>query len=335
MIFGRKGVLASKFAAVFDDWNVELERSALAHNLKFDDRVSAAREQSLKEVWEDGTRRDEKYSLHDAVVAYKKTRVYTPHDPEFLDAVRNRDNLPGAAWLPPMGRPLSTILDLDRLVGLFQKDWLTTSAGSPFADYTDVSTYDPDRFHRWLTESIERDGQEFLEGILDLLNEDLRQSRSSPGPGVMVYPFWASVVKDVDDVDLSRICQMTGLPINGEAWVCLLQVPAERAGTPVRPTQLEAGASAIHFPTPKKLPWSIGGHPVDLHPGEAVRQLLKEFLYYPISWEHGDIQAWGRVRLGDHSLVEVREWHLRRLRQEYPNDCANGWMEPHIHERFL
>ncbi len=216
MIFGRNWYLAAEFAAVFASWNDRPERSALAHNLKFDDRVPLAKEASLLEVLREGRELEASYTLHDAVVDYRKKRVYTSVNPEFLDEVKNEGNLPskqfGTKWLPPCGVKLVRLLELNGLITLFQKDWLAQSIDSRFEQFKQVPTNHPDRYLVWLNDNIERSGRTFLENILEVLNEDLKRCEKNPGEGILVYPSWVSLLGDVPREILHACFQTVGCP---------------------------------------------------------------------------------------------------------------------------
>ncbi len=101
MIFGQDGDLAKKFAEDFDKWQTEPRTSALAHNLRFDDRVSQERVASFTEIWESVGR-----DLLKALTQYREHRVYTTR-PEFTQWDKNHPNLSqpkiGPGWLPPTG----------------------------------------------------------------------------------------------------------------------------------------------------------------------------------------------------------------------------------------
>jgi hypothetical protein len=349
LIFGRRavlsgnGTLADEFAAAFAGWNDHsLKRSALAHNLKFDDRVPEAKAESLQEVLEEGQKLDamfpSPYTLLDALIEYKKSRCSRPVDPEFLDERKNVGNLPlkrpGAKWLPPTGVELVRILDLNRLIPLFQKDWLTGSRDPEFfEEFRSVPT--TKGYHKWLTTNIEQGNpRPFLEKILQLLNEDLSRSQKDPGPDARVFPCWASVAYDAPEDDLTRWCQLAGISVSAPTWFCLLKYSAERAGTPVRPTQLEAGAEFMHFPTPGKSAWTSGGHPVEIHSDAVGRRLPREFLHYPIRIDPADLVDWKLVEPYSFDLVAVRDRHMERLKREYWLTWEEGWMNEHVSSRY-
>jgi hypothetical protein len=99
MIFGyEQGVLADEFKIIFEEWNdgPRGDYSALGHNLRFDDRVSKNRAQTLKEIWDEGQQAPRGCTFIEALTRYKATRVYTSagNAPDYLDDVRNAGNLP-------------------------------------------------------------------------------------------------------------------------------------------------------------------------------------------------------------------------------------------------
>ena len=178
--------------------------------------MSDARESSLHEVLNEGRKVEPTYSLDDALLAYRSSRACKPLTPEFLDEEKNKGNRPTGElgrWLPPGGVNLVTLLDLSRLITLFQRDWLRKTQALRFQEFKDVPVR-PDLYSAWLEKAIQGQGRSFLLKVLQLLNEDLKQSERKPGPGVRIYPCWACVAGDADSNDPAVWCQTVGMLVS-------------------------------------------------------------------------------------------------------------------------
>jgi hypothetical protein len=355
LLFCRTGDFADEFEAHFRNWNqLDEAHSALAYNLRYDDRVSEAREESLREVWNDVQKRDPHPTFRAAVEHYRKTRVYTHVNPEFLNRAKNGNNIPGGDYgvkLLPTGVDFVRVLDLHGLIPLFQKPWVKRS-GEKFERFQDVPTSSPPAYSKWLSDNLDRPNEklkavEFLEQIFELINQDLELGRRAADVGTrdltdMLFPTWVTVAEDLDtaahDETLIRLAQILGVGFDNDPyprWVCALRYSADRAGTAVRPTQLDAGANHLHFPSPGTQPAARGGHPMDLAPTAARGRLPREFIHIPIRLKPADLWKWGKIEASRGiEVVASRDRHLERLRAEYWPEPIDGWATGHISDKF-
>jgi hypothetical protein len=171
-----------------------------------------------------------------------------------------------------------------------------------------------------------------------------------------VYPCWVSVLdesgggnkelhklladatrsavapSEIDTATLTRICEIFGKQLDRETRICLLRYSAARAGTCVRPCQLDSGHSAIHFPTPATYT-PCAGYPLDLRPPDDADLPVEYLHYYPFDLEEKDIVGWGTAEATSFDLVSVRDRHRERLRSYY-GGLPDGWMSPHIGHGF-
>jgi hypothetical protein len=334
MIFGRTGPLADDFQPEFEAWNQKSAMlSALAHNLRFDDRVSEAREKSLHEIWTKKRAVQPNYTLFKALERYKEERVYTNQDSDLLDRHKNGGNFCEAGRygksLPPVGVELLRIIDLSRLVMLFQQPWVPRV--ELFQRFY-PAPIDPKRFLVWLDENMgsARTQEDFIRAVFAVINEALEsaQNKSVPAP---VFPSWVTVADDVEP-DVARMAQRMGIdfPIV-PTWACLLKYPADRAGTTVRPCHLDAGGNHLHFPSPGSLQANRGGHPMDLRPETGERRLPREYVHSPIRMDWDYFLKPQRIESRpDISLAKARTRHMERLRNEYLWDWDPQWMNPHL-----
>jgi hypothetical protein len=121
---------------------------------------------------------------------------------------------------------------------------------------------------------------------------------------------------------------------SGQRWLVLLCYTVEEAGNLVRPTQLDAGWCAHHFPSPPQAKLRKGGHPMDLHEAEQIHKPLSEFIHQQIEHKITHWTAAGEMleQTSGPTMDRLREqriMHHRRLIREYKEGVAR-WMPTSI-----
>ena len=116
------------------------------------------------------------------------------------------------------------------------------------------------------------------------------------------HPIWATFWEDYRPLAASSHAN-TWLALVGVAkcfwprrWLALMRYQVDEVGTLVRPTVLDAGWYAIHFPSPPQAHNTAGGHPVNLV-SKPNPPLLCEFIHVQIKftvqhWEATKTPGW-------------------------------------------
>jgi len=124
-----------------------------------------------------------------------------------------------------------------------------------------------------------------------------------------------------------------GKPSPKRACLCLiLRYQAGEVSPTLRPTILDAGWYAPHFPNPPSAcGWKSafgdrpsGGHPVNFD--RAVRPLLQEFIHRNVAKKREWVVGWGwtSADYNDKDLARARSDHLEALGHSY--DKIDYWM---------
>jgi len=114
-------------------------------------------------------------------------------------------------------------------------------------------------------------------------------------------------------------------------WIIVLKYRVRDAGMVCRPTQLDAGWSECHFPSPPCAEPRRGGHAMDLAATTAFGGLLPEYIHagIPHPIDHFDdagalCKTWQPP--GPGGLEARRSAHHARLAAEYGLGPVLGWM---------
>jgi hypothetical protein len=112
----------------------------------------------------------------------------------------------------------------------------------------------------------------------------------------------------------------------------VLKYPVRRAGSLIRPTQLEASWYGRHFPSPPVCALATGGRVVQGEPANIVRPLA-EYIHAPVPWS---VQDWllseipvrsTRTPVGPISVLRMdREAHWGALAMEVGKAALTAWM---------
>jgi hypothetical protein len=172
---------------------------------------------------------------------------------------------------------------------------------------------------------------QFVIQFLELLRE-FRQA-------VQWHPIWAASSREFQQASIDNIAESwfetVGIPCNTDPppWLLILQYPSELPLQIFRPTQLEAGAFAYHFPSPDCIPPDTGG--LCMHLGDSVSQsgiLVPEFIHNECDFK---LDHWrdGGERLGrasatlSRSVMRFRARHHALLCEKYTEEAIRAWMK--------
>jgi hypothetical protein len=320
-VFGRNSATPHDYESVLDEWlltGVSLTR-AMARNLMHDHRVTDERAK-----WFDGfvARPCSTAGLERALKQYQKKQVVEVTPPDFaVDTINGLNVLSGRSdgtHVINRDLQLATVLDLNLLTVPYE--WARTqNKWDAFDNYDDAK---PERFKEWLKSKLERvPPRPFIAAVLDMLSEYQQVEKPHHPTWATTWDAFAPYIKHPPE----RWPQVVGVDRPEGHWQIVLRYRVREAGSLARPTQLDAGWYAYHFPSPPQADVSVGGHPVDLvDPGASP--LLPEFIHeqVPHRIEHWDAAredgdpAIGQIAAaGSWTVADTRQRHLRRLVAAY------------------
>jgi len=304
------------------------EYRALGENVIRDDRVSAKRAKKFHQ-W--AAAKGHTGSLSDALSQYHKFAVRTDPLGTFLDPVINGHN-----FVSGKPRDLATVVDVTGLGFVLQR------AGGRVAeleDFTPATTADPDALNALLRSELGIDKaarrRTAVAVILRAMNLALAE------PDLAHHPIWTADWRDfvarADPKQATSWLRAVGVgPPSGERWLIVLKYTSTAAGQLVRPTQLDAGAYAYHFPSPRRLGAGRGGQAAWLklkharHP--KIWLPLREFIHHQVPFrdEYYDDDAFpaGLTEAAcDCPLLPNRARHLSALQQHFPKAGIVAWSQ--------
>jgi hypothetical protein len=296
----------------------------------FDQRVSLVREQALRACFAAAGDGRFEGRLQKAIREYHDERVRMAPLPEFLDSGANSRNLPSERCDMT---DLARILNLNGLAGVISA--ARGQVGS-FHDFplqpgrsgSTVSTYDLEVL-KWLDSRLTGSGSD-----PDTLIRDLLLALNNSRTRKPYHPTWATTWRDFESViaeGAERWCEVVSVPNAGRTarWVLVLRYRLPPGLPLVRPTILDAGFNAYHFPSPPDFAREAG-HPMDLRLTPAPQELRPEYIHCQIDHIMEHWEAGGRLlsraegppagRLGLR-----RRAHLRLLANSYGSSIL-GWM---------
>lgn len=329
-VFGRQSHPTHRYDAALQTWlsSPYAADRAMARNVMYDHRVSVWREQSFDRFV--GPTCDSN-SLRKACNNYFNQQVRNRSLPEYVYNVYNSANLINAAWaVPPLvnkDRKLVRILNLNKLGLVFQ--WARTARKWPKTFDTFPGAHDQKQLGIWLDKRIALDSKEHITRIIEALN--------IYGKTYPFQPTWATTL-DAFSPHISsgadRWLQAVGVSPTEENWIIILCYTVREAGTLVRPTQLDAGWYAHHFPSPPSANLTTGGHPMDLRVKPKPTTLLPEYIHKHIPHP---VEHWTSVgplfdrtsKLSSEDLVKQRRCHYELLLRTY-GPVVQSWMNTWI-----
>jgi hypothetical protein len=291
-VFGRDFPNPHLYDAALASWlsSIEPDIRAMARNLMHDHRVSAEREKVFDSfVKSPATSGD----LQRAIVDYFNAKVRTRTLPEYVYRDPNGNNLlTGRGSIQPIIHKdvkLVRVLDLNRLRLVYQ--WANDSRNKKRAWRRSLTNFplapNDDEIGKWLDDEIgggsEADIEEMVATVLDAVST---YSQEKP-----FQPTWATTWAAFEPhqrLGPDRWTQSLGIASPPPRWIILLKYTVAEAGTLVRPTILDAGWYAYHFPSPPiPLPAAIpylssGGYSMDLRIRPRANHLIPEYIHKQI-----------------------------------------------------
>lgn len=283
---------------------------AVARNIMFDHRVSDARVTALVSLLPTPVTST---ALQDAVELYHSTKVRL--EATFLDHGLNAENIvaggAGGVHLVNKDLEIGRVLDLS---GMFRVFALARSLGRPaFQTLPDGRSM---RLNEWLKlrlSGTSDDVEEFLGQVFDAAWDSHAISPFHPSwvaPWASLEPWLASSPARWQDV--AGLC-----PAGEERYIVLLKYRVRDVGQLARPTQLDAGWYAYHYPSPPNADPPKGGIAMDLDetttPTKPVSEYIHDEIHHAVSqWKAGG----SRIGLasarhgGDLCATRRRHWDL-------------------------
>lgn len=304
----------------------QAEAGAMTCNVRYDSRVSPARESHFDRVC--GAPRDGS-QLRDALGVYHHDHVRSRRMPDFLDAHLNSSNILGGIH---KDIELGRVLVLNGLRHVFE--WARDARLDGFKRYFDSGGAGAGP---WLDRVLAPRGTraEWVERMLDLVN---RHARQAP-----YQPTWCTAWRELEphlgggpDAWVGVVgLPERGLPdASGRApgrWAIVLKYAVRRANRLCRPTILDAGWESYHFPSPPHMARAAGGHAMDVRPSVPDPVLVREYIHEQIDHTLDDWSAAGRLcertsGAAPALLPRVRKRHHQLLRERYGALVVDAWM---------
>jgi hypothetical protein len=231
--------------------------------------------------------------------------------------------------------PLLRVVNLDREREAFQ--WGANEWADPRNDrFFDIASAGSDtELHEAIGGQLQEDPMEFISTWLDM-RKVRRSSLKAAGSTEFDGPVWAMSAKVFfDDIDLGkdspdRWFEVVGVHLDtAPVWAILLQYPLRDAGTVARPTILDAGGYAYHFPSPPGINAGLGGFMMDLCIDPACDHVRGEFVHETIDFKLEYWVAAGNryaetTRTGRDGIGRQRTTHHGLLDRSY--DGVMSWM---------
>jgi len=312
---------------------VSISYKAVARNLLSDHRVSSERFSSFSAFAGDLSRID---VIQRALESYQLEEVRPSISARTEPAYARTDNENNRVRLAP-GSHVATVLDLTRLGRIYAEAGATFGlpAFRLFAvtDPRNVSQIN-DFIGRRLGDPLQRES--FLREILRARRRYRKTVETRVHP--MWVAEWKSLQHFLDPVRPERWLQAVGVPREHPAWLAVFRYPVKRGRHEVplfRPTQLDAGWYAHHFPSPPQAAPVRGGHTMYLwqsYQGSngASSHIVSEFLHPQIdlTMEHwrsaGSLVGFAPAVRGD--LADQRQRHWVLLQSAYSPVPIRSWM---------
>jgi hypothetical protein len=304
---------------------------AMAANLLADHRIPPDRLSRLADL---AGVLDQAHAIRDSLRRYQTAEVRPLKTSDVKPAYLRGDNTSNRVDPPPRTF-VATLLDLTRLGHIYADAAARrVPAFRRFAvtdprDHTQVNDFIGPR----LSDPAQR--RTFLGAILRARSY-YRKSRDE-----RIHPTWvaewSSLEPYLDPDRPEEWLRAVGVPREHQIWLAVFKYRASRTQL-FRPTQLDAGWYAHHFPSPPQHPPPGGGLSMYLSsstaPAAAGPGLVEEYLHQEIDYRIQDWVAGGqRLRLagptgGD--LADQRTTHWRLLQDRFGEASIRAWMNKPI-----
>ncbi len=337
-VFNDLTLYPGEYDGAIDEWlnapgSLRSTYRAMASNVMYDHRVTLER----KRVFDGIVGRPCSGSgVQRAVTKYKGDRIAYSPDPDYLNESLNSANF--VSGFDPVEEVIEGDVPLARVVDLNGQGlqavyaWGKNHGEPALRKALERFPENPDEtssVSRWLDDCLlpPADVSSFIGVVLQALN-GCRQER----PYRLAWAtFWSRLEPHLGDPpNPDRWLEVLGLgALPQPHWVIALKYTVAEAGTLVRPTMLEAGWNALHFPSPPQAPLGAGGHCMDLGSAPPGAALVNEYIHQPIEhslqhWENAGRKCARTTGLGGWDLSEQRRRHHRGLSWWYTD--VERWM---------
>jgi len=319
---------------------------ALLMNLMYDHRVQPERALRLQRCF--------RYPLDLAEIArgvndYFTTRVRESSSPDYESSFNSSNFIPFATAVADgvsEQTELVRVLDLTGLQPLYQ--WACATQHPTAKLFQDAPSTQWVTEERMGSQASPDDRRRFVEAVFLALWDRHQAANSGTDPSLRPFqPIWAAPWKSFeiegylgpeggDDSPPGvprgkgdRWLEVFGIarPSVGRSLILLRYKIEKRVNRLIRPTQLDSGYNAFHFPSWRDANVAEGGYPMDL--GRQSKSLISEWIHMPIEHRIADWDAAGRRysitrQVTPSGLREQRVAHHELMRQRYPS--LGNWM---------
>ena len=257
--------------------------------------------------------------LQSAFNAYQKTDVRVSSSVGSQPAYELAENANNYVTLTH-GTDLCTMVDLTRIGYVYA---FARELGFP--EFARFERADPSAVNDFL-ESLRDPG--LRETILDAIFKALARYRAEESP--KIHPTWAAAWTSIESCLNPKIprrwIEAVGVTKDEPIWVAVVRYPAP--AQLFRPTLLDAGWYAHHFPSPPIAEVQVGGITMDLHSEDlTLNGLVSEYIHRQIDFTLDHWKAAGGlvdltdgpIPKADQTLSALRKRHLDRLLRRYPS----------------
>ncbi len=328
---------SSTYATALAEWrrSPDPEERVLAINLDCEHRVPPQQEQEFRRFFDPPAEPAEHgRALKAALISYANEMVRPGLPARRLGVNLVADCAAGACCEGfDLNCELVNVLNLNQLQRV-----LLVAGGSDRSEWSPISDVKPaPHYDAWLDGKLRHKSphstevKSFVEAVFSVLRYFRTKFGSYNPTWVTTWDKFAPYVEALKAGEMSgvdRWNQVVGVGTTGEQWQVVLKYPARKAGLIFRPTQLDGGFYAYHFPSPAAASIGLGGHPMDLSGPAPTESLLPEYIHEQIE---PDIRYWvnagrllGCTAAARYELTTLRLRHYERLKSHY--EGVAEWM---------
>jgi hypothetical protein len=306
----------------------------MARNLLCEHRLSAERFAAFSAFAGDLTALDR---AQRALEEYQTAEVRPSVGVGILPAYARPDNENNSVALPP-GAHIGTVLDLTRLGRIYAE----AKSAFRLREFRAYAVTDPRNYSQvndFLGERLNDPAlrEPFLKALFRAWTRYRYRIEDHVHPTWVAE--WKSLEPFLDPDEPERWLRAVGVPRDYPVWLAVLRYPVNDGKREIRlfrPTQLDAGWYAHHFPSPPQAVLSSGGHTMflcesDRDGKEKISRLVSEFLHAQIDFTIDDWRRGGKLvgftnKAVTGVLEEQRKAHWLLLQSCYDPAGVCGWM---------
>ncbi len=269
-----------------------------------------------------------------ALETYQSTRVRPLLRSGDSPAYTRSDNANNAVRLP-RGVHLGTVLDLTRLGRVYAEAKFAFRMPE-FSAFAVTDPRDHTQVNEFLSMNLEDESRRrsFLAAAFKAISRYRRRIEDRLHPTWAAE--WGSLLPYLDAARPGLWLQAVGVPREDPVWLAVLRYPAKNRSREIklfRPTQLDAGWYAHHFPSPPQAAVEKGGHTMFLELDDGFRlgpPPVSEFLHEQVDFTIGNWNAGGSLvgyagRPSKGLSDRQRRGHLGFLKSVYGQEVSL-WM---------